>query len=65
MMEQRRRLVESEGNRLVKMGQVLTYERAMILLAFVQDSIRRHVTDRAVLTLIAQDLRGIVATKSS
>jgi hypothetical protein len=63
-VERRRKLVESEWDRLVKMGQVLTYEKAMMLLSLVQDSIRRHVTDRSILARIADDIRAIVAPRS-
>jgi len=64
LLDQRRRLVESERRRLVEMQQMLTAEQAMTLLAAVTDTIRRHVTDRNTLAAIATDLSRIVANTS-
>jgi len=61
LLDQRRRLVESERRRLVEMQQMLTAEQAMTLLAAVTDTVRRHVTDRHALAAIAADLSRIVA----
>ena len=61
LLDQRRRLVESERRRLVEMGQMITTERAMVLLGVVVATIRRHVTDRAALAAISSDLRQLVA----
>lgn len=61
LLEQRRRLVESERRRLVDMQQMITTERAMVLLAAVVETVREHVTDRAALAAISNDLRTLVA----
>ena len=60
-LDQRRKLVDSERKRLVEMQQMITSERAMILLAVVVDTIRKHVTDRGVLAAIAADIGALVA----
>lgn len=62
LLDQRRRTVESERKRLVEMQQTITTERAMLLLAAVADTIRRHVTDRDILAAISAELGRLVAT---
>jgi predicted nucleic acid-binding Zn-ribbon protein len=60
VIEQRRKLVESERKRLVDMQQMLTAEQAMTLLAAVVDVVRRNVTDRDALAAISADVKRIV-----
>lgn len=55
----RKRLVESERKRLVEMQQVITAERAMVLLTTVVDIIRTHVTDRDTLAVISAEFRKL------
>lgn len=64
IIEQRRRLVESERKRLVEMQQMITTEQAMALLAMVVDTVRRHVPDRAALAAISAELVQITARTS-
>jgi hypothetical protein len=59
-LEQRRRLVESERKRLVDMAQVITSERAMLLIGAITDVIRRNVHDRAELNAINQELSSLL-----
>ena len=59
LLDQRRRLVESERKRLVELQQVITTERAMTLLSVVLDTIRTHVTDRSILAAISADFRKL------
>ena len=61
LLDQRRRLVESERKRQVEMHQMITAERAMILLAAVVQVIKEHVRDRDVLAAISTDIRALVA----
>lgn len=56
VLEQRRKLVESERKRLVEMQQMITSEQAMVMLAAVVDTVRRHVTDRTALAAISADI---------
>ena len=65
LLEQRRKLVESERKRLVEMHQVVTVEQLMILLSRVQEAIVNNVNDRSSLTAITEELRGLVLTPSS
>lgn len=64
LTEQRRKLVESERKRLVEMHQMITSERAMILLAAVTDTIRKHVQDRETLSLISHEIRQLATVEA-
>jgi hypothetical protein len=57
-IELRRRLVESEQRRLTLAHEVLTADRAMVLLAEVIRILQRHVTDRRILGAIAAEMQG-------
>jgi hypothetical protein len=59
MIDQRRKLVVSESRRLETMHQMLSIEKAMLLLANVVDIIKRHVPDRQVLNAIAIDVQRL------
>ena len=59
VVEQRRKLSESEHKRLVAMQQVVTVDRAMILLGAVVSVIQRHVVDRETLALISGEIRDL------
>jgi hypothetical protein len=59
LLEQRRRLVDSETRRLAASHDILTSEQAMVLLAQVVAAIQRHITDKAVLSAIAQDVQAL------
>ena len=63
MMEQRRRLVESERKRRVDMQQMISTERAMILISAITDVIRRNVTDRKQLSQISRELVAILSDR--
>lgn len=56
LMERRRKLAETESKRLSAMGQMITSERAMILLAHVVDICRRNVSNRNELSAIAREI---------
>jgi ADP-ribose pyrophosphatase YjhB (NUDIX family) len=60
LIEQRRKLVDSEHKRLVAMSQMITAEQAMVLLSVVTDTVRKHVSDPAALAAIASDFRSII-----
>lgn len=63
LLDQRRRLVESERKRLVDMQQMVTSEQAMLLVSALLDSVRRNVTDRNVLTQVQADFIRITTAK--
>lgn len=64
LAEQRRKLVDSEAKRLQTMHQMITTERAMVLLAAVTDAIRKHVQDRETLSLISHEIRQLVTVEA-
>jgi galactokinase len=55
VLEQRRRLVESERKRQVEMQQMITSQQAMGLISAILESVKRNVTDRAALSAIQTD----------
>lgn len=59
LIEQRRRLVESEGKRLTAMQQMITMERALMLIGHITEAVLRHVDDPAARQAIARDIRAI------
>lgn len=60
LIEQRRKLSETEQRRIVSAKQMMTVEEANRLLAFLMNSINKHVDDTLVKRRIADDLRGIM-----
>lgn len=61
ILQERKKLVESERKRLIDMQQMITAERAMLLLGAVYDSIRRNVSDKSILAAITQDIRRLAS----
>lgn len=62
-IETRRRLAETERRRLEAMEQMITSERAMLLVAALVDAVRRHVHDRDVLDAIGREVEQLVAVE--
>ena len=60
LIEQRRRLVESEHKRLHALQAVITAEQLMILLSTVTDVIKTHVQDRQALSAISLELKRLM-----
>jgi hypothetical protein len=65
VLEQRRRLVESERKRLVDMQQMISTDRAMLLIGAVTDIIRRNVSDRATLSQITVELAALLSRQEA
>jgi len=61
VLDQRTRLAESERRRLVEAHQVITVERALLLVSALSEVVRRNVEDRAVRNRIASELQRLVA----
>lgn len=55
VLEQRRKLVESERKRLIELQQTITTNQAMVLVTALLSSIKEHVTDRQALSRIQND----------
>lgn len=60
LVEQRRKLVESERKRMLQLQQMITAEEAMVLVAQVLDAVRRHVLDRDTLAAIGREFEGLI-----
>lgn len=63
VLEQRRRLVESESKRLVQMQQTITAEKAMLLIGAIGQIIKTHVADRSTLSKISADISALVTAE--
>src|SRR5918992_2204187 len=59
LIEQRRKLTESEAKRLITLQQMLTTEDAMAIAHRLVDIVTRHVTDRQVLSAIVVEMRAL------
>lgn len=55
VLEQRKRIIESERKRLVEMQQMVTSQQAMGLISALLESVKRNVTDRAALAAIQNE----------
>src|SRR5581483_3937130 len=65
LVEQRRKLVESERKRMVEMQQMISMERALILIGAIGETIRRHVADNQSRQRIAADIARLVGSAPS
>lgn len=65
LLDQRRRLVESERKRLVEMQVTMDVRQAMTFVTAVLDTVRRHVTDKRQLAAIGSDLQTLLAVEGS
>jgi hypothetical protein len=61
VLEQRRKLVETEAKRLKDMSQMITAEKAMVLISQLAGIVKRHVTDREQLAAISRELIQLTA----
>ncbi len=59
MIEQRRRLVDSEARRLKDMGQTISLEQAYGLMLLIADIVKTHVTDQDTLAAITRELAEV------
>lgn len=61
LLDQRRKLVESERKRLVQMAQLVTAEQAMTLVTTMIGVVQAHVPDPTTRRAIADELRRLTA----
>lgn len=64
LIEQRRKLAETERKRLVDEQQMIQVDQAVLLIGRVAAIIRQHVTDPLTLATIADELRKLVNRQS-
>jgi hypothetical protein len=60
LIDSKRKLVEAETRRVSAAAETLTADRAMLLLGVVVKILQKHITDRAVLGAIANEIQGTV-----
>jgi hypothetical protein len=60
LVEQRRKLVESERRRLQELEQMIPADRAMTMIATILAIIKRHVHDVPTLAAIQEDFRNLL-----
>jgi len=65
LIEQRRRLVESERKRRVEMQHNITAERAVLLVSAIVGIIRDNVQDRTILAAIQHDVGKLITIDST
>jgi hypothetical protein len=61
LLEQRRKLVESEQKRLVSLQQMLSTEEALLLVRRIGDIVSRHVPEQKALSAILVELRQLAS----
>jgi len=59
IVEERRKVADSERKRVTDAQQVMTYEKANMLVAFLMSSVQTHVQDPQVLRAIADDMKRV------
>jgi hypothetical protein len=60
VLELRKGLAESERKRLVEMNQMITAERAMLLVSAIMGAIKKHVLDKVTLGRVMLEIRRLV-----
>lgn len=65
LLEQRRKLVESERKRLIEMQQMMTAGQAQLLIARLYDVVTQHVNDHATLAAIGVGLQALAGAGES
>jgi hypothetical protein len=59
LVEQRRKLTDSERKRLVDLQQMITAEQSILLVGALMRAVKTHVTDKNALSAIANEIRSI------
>lgn len=65
LLEQRRKIVESEQKRLVAMQQVITISDAMVLMTALANIVKKHVVDRQVQLAITTEFINLTRRQKS
>jgi len=60
LIEQRRKLVETERRRLMDADKAIAIDQLMILIAAIADIIRRHVASTETRRVISNEIRSLV-----
>jgi hypothetical protein len=60
LLEQRRKLVDTERKRLIDMNQMISSEKAVLMITAITSVIREKVTDREVMNSIIYGIRALM-----
>jgi hypothetical protein len=60
LIEQRRKLVDTESRRLKDLHAMVSVDRVMLIVSYLADSVKKHVKDPVVQTLILSDMRRLL-----
>lgn len=60
LIENRRKLVDTESKRLKDLHAMVSVDRVMLIVSFVADSVKKHVKDRDAMNAIFTDLRRLL-----
>jgi hypothetical protein len=63
LMKDKVYLVNAESKRLLQMGQMMTVEQAMVLVAAVTEAVKRHVVDPDTLSAIGNEFTQLMVIK--
>lgn len=64
ILDQRRKLVESQRKRLIENQQILTTDQVMVFVTAVLDSVKRNVPDKSQLNAISMDITRLISVKA-
>lgn len=60
LIENRRKLVDTESKRMKDLHAMVSVDRVMLIVSYLADSVKKHVRDRDVQTAILNDLRRLL-----
>lgn len=64
LLEQRRKLVETERKRRIDMGSMISSERALLLIGAIEGILRERITDSSLLETIGRDIGSLVGQRA-
>lgn len=64
ILEQRRRIIESERKRLVEMHQMISIEQMLTMIGAISASVRKHVSDNSTISAIATDIKKLMDARA-
>lgn len=65
LIENRRKLVDTESKRLKDLHAMVSVDRVMLIVSYLADSVKRHVKDPAVQTAILTDMRRLLKPEAA
>jgi hypothetical protein len=65
LIDNRRKLVDSESKRLKDLHAMVSIDRVMLIVSYLADSVKKHVKDPAVQTAILTDMRRLLKPEAA